>query len=231
MRLTILGNNGPYPDIDGATSGYLLEIGCKKLLLDCGSGVFSNLIKYSQVKDLSAIIISHLHFDHVSDLGVLSYYINANLGKKIKLFLPDTNAYIEQILKTNAYEVEYYQEGKFNVDDIRVTATQVVHPVKTFALTFNSEKVFTYTADTNFCPQVESLFSNSSTLLCDSCFLNSNWASNKPHMSVKGICELAKKYNTKVILSHLNPQTNIKDYLNEAFGNYHLAKIGDKIEI
>jgi len=45
------------------------------------------------------------------------------------------------------------------------------------------------------------------------------------------VCELAQKYNTKVILSHLNPQIDKKDYFNEAFGNYHLAKIGDKIEI
>jgi ribonuclease BN (tRNA processing enzyme) len=231
MHLTILGNNGPYPQVGGATSGYLLEISGKKLLLDCGSGVFSNLLKEVKIAELSAIIISHLHFDHISDLGVLSYYINANLSKKIKLYLPDTNPYIEQILKSNAYEVEFYQEGNLKIDSIDIIATQVLHPVKTFALTFKGEKVFTYTADTNFCPQVEKLFANSNTLLCDACFLESNWASGKPHMSVKGICELAKKFNSKVILTHLNPQTDIKEYQSQAFGNYHLAQIGDKIEI
>ncbi len=231
MYLTILGNNGPYPEIGGATSGYLLEIKNQKLLLDCGSGVFSNLVKHTLPEDLSAIIITHLHFDHVSDLGILSYYVNSSLNKKIKLFLPDTNEYIEQILKTNAFEVELYSEGEFLVNGISVRATEVKHPVKAFALTFREEKVFTYTGDTNFCPQVEGLFNFSDVVLCDACFLQENWAENKPHMNVKGICELSQKYSTKAILTHLNPQANKEKYINEAFGDFHLAQIGDKITI
>ena len=45
MRLTVLGNNGPYPAPGGACSGYLLESdsGETKILLDCGTGVLSRL--------------------------------------------------------------------------------------------------------------------------------------------------------------------------------------------
>jgi ribonuclease BN (tRNA processing enzyme) len=106
-----------------------------------------------------------------------------------------------------------------------------MHPIKTFALTFKEEKVFTYTGDTNFCPQVERLFNISDVVLCDACFLQENWVKNKPHMNVNGICELSQKFATKAILTHLNPQTDKEKYINEAFGDYHLAQIGDKIII
>ena len=48
MKLTVLGNNGPYPSKGGATSGYLLEFDDRLFLLDCGSGVFSNLLRHVQ---------------------------------------------------------------------------------------------------------------------------------------------------------------------------------------
>lgn len=231
MKLTVLGNNGPYPAIGGATSGYLLNIKDKVCLLDCGSGVFSNLIKHVLPENLSAIFISHLHFDHISDLGVLSYYLSTRPNKtKIKLYLPDTNPYIEQIIASNMFEVTFYKEGQVDFD-LKITATQVVHPVKSFALTFYDDKVFTYTGDTNFCPQVEDLFKISNTVLCDACFLQDNWSQNKPHMSIKGVCEIAKKYSKRVILSHLNPQTSLQEYEQEAFGDYILTYVNQEISL
>ena len=50
-------------------------------------------------------------------------------------------------------------------------------------------------------------------------------------MSVLGICKLAQKYDKKVILSHLNPQTDIEEYSSEAFGKFELAKINQEIKL
>lgn len=231
MKLTVLGNCGPYPSKGGATSGYLLSVDDKNYLLDMGSGVFSNLVKYIKPENLSAIIISHLHFDHISDLGVLSYYLaTVKLENKIKLYLPDTNPFIEQVIKSGVFEVVFYNEGKLSLDT-EIIATQMVHPVKSYALTFYGEKVFTYTGDTNFCPQVDKLFSVSNILLCDACFLKEEWSSNKPHMSINGICELGEKYQRKVILSHLNPKTDRKDYQSQCFGDYIITEICQEINL
>ena len=75
MRLTILGNNGPYPAPGGACSGYLLESdsGRTSLLLDCGPGVLAQLTQRVAVEDLDAIALSHLHYDHMSDMLPLHY--------------------------------------------------------------------------------------------------------------------------------------------------------------
>ena len=40
MKLTILGCNAPFPNIDDACSGYLLSNEDTTILMDCGHSVF-----------------------------------------------------------------------------------------------------------------------------------------------------------------------------------------------
>ena len=75
MELTVLGKYGPFPPAGGKTSGYLLTIGEKKILLDCGEGVFSALRGVTDPYALDCIVLSHFHFDHACDLGVFNYYL------------------------------------------------------------------------------------------------------------------------------------------------------------
>ncbi|MCG8541098.1 MAG: MBL fold metallo-hydrolase, partial [Clostridia bacterium] len=66
MKITILGNSGPYPRAGGACSGYLLEEDDIKILIDCGNGVLSRLLgMIESLEDIDAIILSHLHSDHI----------------------------------------------------------------------------------------------------------------------------------------------------------------------
>ena len=53
---------------DGACSGYLVEEHGACLLLDCGNGVFSKLRRFCDYVDVDAVVISHLHADHILDL-------------------------------------------------------------------------------------------------------------------------------------------------------------------
>ena len=43
MRITVLGKSPAWQDAGGACSGYLVEGGGTRLLLDCGPGVFAKL--------------------------------------------------------------------------------------------------------------------------------------------------------------------------------------------
>ena len=73
MRLTVLGKSPAWQDADGACSGYLLEEGDVKVLLDCGNGVFGKLRRFVDYVDVDAVVISHLHADHFIDLVPYSY--------------------------------------------------------------------------------------------------------------------------------------------------------------
>ena len=73
MRITVLGKSPAWQDADGACSGYLVEEDGYALLLDCGNGVFSKLRHYRDYVDVGAVLISHLHADHLLDLIPFSY--------------------------------------------------------------------------------------------------------------------------------------------------------------
>ena len=55
-----------------ACSGYLVTAGGSRVLLDCGPGVLSSWLA-RDAAPLDAIVLSHLHFDHVADLIPLGY--------------------------------------------------------------------------------------------------------------------------------------------------------------
>ncbi len=73
MRLTVLGKSPSWQDAGGACSGYLISDGDTKLLVDCGNGVFAKLREVCDYLDVSAVLISHLHADHLLDLIPFSY--------------------------------------------------------------------------------------------------------------------------------------------------------------
>jgi ribonuclease BN (tRNA processing enzyme) len=68
VDLRVLGKSPAWQDAGGACSGYLVEAGGSCLLLDCGSGVFGKLRSVRDYADVDAVLISHLHADHVLDL-------------------------------------------------------------------------------------------------------------------------------------------------------------------
>jgi ribonuclease BN (tRNA processing enzyme) len=68
VRITVLGKSPAWQDADGACSGYLVEGGGQLVLLDCGPGVFAKLRRFVDYLDVDAVVISHLHADHILDL-------------------------------------------------------------------------------------------------------------------------------------------------------------------
>jgi ribonuclease BN (tRNA processing enzyme) len=68
VRITVLGKSPAWQDADGACSGYLVEGGGQTVLLDCGPGVFAKLRRHVDYVDVDAVVISHLHADHILDL-------------------------------------------------------------------------------------------------------------------------------------------------------------------
>ena len=66
--LTVLGCDGSYPGPGGAASGYLVEDGTTSLWLDAGTGTFANLQRLGDPGSVDALVLSHEHPDHWSDL-------------------------------------------------------------------------------------------------------------------------------------------------------------------
>ena len=72
MELIVLGSGSPEAHLRRASSGYLVEIGKNRILLDCGGGVFDNLVHSGRLpSDITHLFFSHLHSDHMMDYARL----------------------------------------------------------------------------------------------------------------------------------------------------------------
>jgi len=74
MKVICLGTGTPEPWVRRASSGYLVETGGETLLLDCGGGVFDNLLRSGrEPRDVDRLLFSHLHSDHMIDYPRLAH--------------------------------------------------------------------------------------------------------------------------------------------------------------
>lgn len=73
--LTVLGCDGSYPGPGGAASGYLVQGGGVTLWLDAGPGTFANLQLVADPASVDAVVLSHEHPDHWSDVDSFAVWL------------------------------------------------------------------------------------------------------------------------------------------------------------
>ena len=71
LTLTVLGCDGSHAGAGGAASGYLVRSWTSgtSVWLDAGPGTFANLQRFCDPLSLDAIVLSHEHSDHWSDIA------------------------------------------------------------------------------------------------------------------------------------------------------------------
>jgi ribonuclease BN (tRNA processing enzyme) len=78
MRLTVLGGSAARPNAGMGCAGFLVETETTRLVLDLGPGTLPELRKHTDFRTLDAVIISHMHVDHVLDLLALRHALAYN---------------------------------------------------------------------------------------------------------------------------------------------------------
>ncbi|MGI9509891.1 MAG: MBL fold metallo-hydrolase [Geminicoccaceae bacterium] len=189
--ITLLGTKGgPAIRQGGAMPpASLLQLAGKAVIVDCGIGVARSAVHAGvSLLDIDAIFITHLHSDHVLELGPLLYTAwTTGLKRKIKVFGPDgIQNYWDNFLRSMSFdsairiedegrpplvelvEVITFSEGDVaSPGDIAVTALRVDHPPVTecYALRFEaSAKSVVFSADTCYFPPLAD-FSNGADVL------------------------------------------------------------------
>lgn len=238
MRLHLLGISGPFPESRGATSGYLLEAGDSLFQFDLGCGVLGMLTSLTAPEELSALFVSHWHFDHVSDIPVLMYRLQA-YQKKLKVYGPsDPSSPIYALVSSlpcfSFTEVAAGQTFSLNDAEIRVCAAR--HPVPSvgYRVAFGN-KSFGYTGDTNTLPSLAADYRGCDLLLADGLFPTEVWSEEKPHLSARLAAGLAADAGAgSLVITHLNPLYARRTLLEEAraaFSRSKLAESGAVIDV
>lgn len=220
MKLHILGVNGPFPESNGATSGYLLEAEDTLLQFDLGSGVLARLTALMPPESLSALFLTHWHFDHTADLTVLLYRLEA-MGQVLQVYAPvDESSAIRKTVSASAcFRLTDVAPGDtVSVGSCKVHVGEARHPVPAVGYRVEGEgRTFGFTGDTNTLPSLPEFYRGSSLLLADALFPSENWAESKPHLSAALAAELAVATGAEhLVLTHLNPVFQPRRLLREA---------------
>ncbi len=233
MKLHLLGVNGPFPESRGATSGYLLEAGNGLLQFDLGSGVLAALTSLTAPDSLSALFVSHWHFDHTSDIPVLMYLLEA-LKTSMPVYGPaDPSAFMFRLVSSAAcFDLHEIAPG----DTVRACGAEIRicharHPVPAVGFMVSFEgSVFGYTGDTNTLPSLAEEYRGCSLLLADGLFPRDSWDETKPHLSAEKAARLAREAGAgQLVITHLNPFIPRRTLLEEArnvFPEVRLAEAG-----
>lgn len=233
MRLHLLGVSGPYPASGGATSGYLLEAGSSLLQFDFGSGVLSRLTALCPPEDLSALFLSHWHFDHTSDLLPLIYRLQA-LGRVLPVYAPvDESSALRRIAEqAGCFQLQDIRPGDLlSTGDARVRVGEARHPVPAVGFRVEADGLsFGYTGDTNTLPSLPVFYQGVDLLLADGLFPDRDWAESKPHLSASLAAGLARDAGVRqLVITHLNPVYSPETLLREArpvFPEIRIAEAG-----
>lgn len=236
MKLTVLGNNGPFPGPGGACSGYLFESGDIHIALDFGNGVLANLQKRIDIADIDFVICSHLHADHISDLFVLLYALQM-MNRQMTLYAPPEPALELQKLDLNdIYQINKINEAlKIKINGLTIRFKELNHPFMDFGTKItDGETTFLYTGDTCYTPNLLDFAIGVDVMLCDGAFLE-DIVSDK-HLSVKEACEVANEAGVKtLILTHLAPFEKPETYLEKGKkhfkGNVLVTEIGKTFDL
>ncbi len=204
MRLTCLGRYGPYPKPgDSACSCYVVEDGGAKLVLDMGPGSLRRLTAFTDVKDIDAIWLSHMHYDHTSDLLAFRYLLE-DLDVRMKVIAcPDESDYCRVLLAHPLFEVIPVKAGdSLDIKGLRLSFYEMEHPAYDLAIRMDGSKSLVYTGDTVYTPELERACRGADAVLAD-CSKPAGFTG--PHMTVVQAARLAQLTGAKILATHLSP--------------------------
>jgi ribonuclease BN (tRNA processing enzyme) len=212
MKITVIGCWGGYPAKNEASSGYLLEYEDYRILLDCGSGVLSQLQNHMKPEDLDAVVLTHYHADHVADIGVLQHavLIQQILGstkKTIPIYghTLDEPEFEKLTYKEITKGVGYSENEPVKIGPLTFTFMKTKHPVPCFAMRVEAKgQAIVYTGDSSYMEEMAEFAKDANVLLCESNFYGDMDGSGAGHMTAREAGRIAVKADVQLLLlTHL----------------------------
>lgn len=189
-RVVLLGvKGGPSIRAKGAMpSSSLLVLDGQRIVVDCGLGVTRGLVEAGvDLKTLQTIVITHLHSDHILELGGLVHTAwVTGLRTTVHIYgPPGILAYWNGFLATMSYDIHLrvvddgrvpltdlvrvteVNEASFIIGDLAVKTLAVRHPPVEVALSYRFEgsKIVTFSGDTTYFPPLADFAKGSDLLI------------------------------------------------------------------
>jgi ribonuclease BN (tRNA processing enzyme) len=223
-----------------------------RILFDCGSGVVASLHRFCTAFDLHAVVLTHLHPDHFSDIyplrNELAYgrppdppaapmplFAPAGAGGYLAACLPKAESRREF---SESFEFRALEDGVGVVQGVRLRFVLTAHPLPCHAVEVSAGgRRLVYSADTGPAGSVERLAAEADLFLCEATLseANEDLAGALGHLTGKLAGALASRAAVRrLLLTHFHPRSSVKESLAAAakeFGNVEVADEGSTYEV
>ncbi|MEI2716954.1 MAG: MBL fold metallo-hydrolase [Candidatus Nanopelagicales bacterium] len=217
MHLTVVGSAGSFPGPESPASCYLVEHEGTTIVLDMGNGSLGHLQRFTDIYDIDAVVLSHLHVDHFID--VCSYHVALRyrpdgISRRIPIWGPaDTHQRLVAAygLRDGAdmsgeLDVRAIQP-EFSVGPFTITTQRMTHPVEAYAIRVDAGgRSLTYSGDTGPNDRLRTLARDTDLALFESSFVSG--PANPPdlHMTGAEAAEIADRAGAAgLLVTHLVP--------------------------
>jgi ribonuclease BN (tRNA processing enzyme) len=250
VKLTVVGCSGSFPGPESPASCYLVEAEGFRVVLDLGSGALGALQRHLDLRDLDAVLVSHLHPDHCIDL--LALYVARTYDPRrrydrLPVHVPAggaahlARAYgrAEDPGLVASYDFTEWTAGAHRIGPLSVTVARMAHPVETWGMRVEHDgKVIAYSADTGPCDALAELAHDADIALFESAF-EAGRDENAPralHLTAGEAARAAAAGGARrLVLTHLppwnDPEVSRRDAAAAYDGPIELARAGSTYEL
>ena len=150
-----------------ASGGTWLNLGSSEILLDPGPGCLVHALKRGlNPKKLRAIILSHKHLDHSSDINIMiEAMTEGGMRRRGAVFAPadalENDPVILSYLRSYPQHIEILSEGKsYSIDEISFeTPIRHKHAVETYGVVFHTPRhIFSWITDSRYFDELSSYY-------------------------------------------------------------------------
>jgi len=238
LNLTVLGCSGTYAASGGACSGYLVDDGETHVWIDAGSGTLANLQRHIGFDAVDAVVLTHEHPDHWSDLeGFVNVlrYIAPREG--VPVYAPDglrDHTYAETEPNLDWHTVA--DGNRVSIGRLDLTFSRTDHGPETLAVRVDGrDRSLGYSADTGPAWSLDALGPGLDLALCEAT-VPEHLEGTMQHLSAGQAGTSAKAAGAgRLLLTHLWPTLDpdrARSEGAEAFGGpTEVAAVGGRYQV
>jgi ribonuclease BN (tRNA processing enzyme) len=234
FSITVLGTDGSYPGPGGSCSGYLLRAAGFATWMDAGSGTMANLQTHISLADLGAVVVSHGHPDHWSDLEGLYIAMRYFVGRSgLPVYAPEgLRELMRGEVPDGTFDWQVVGDGdSTQVGPARWNWSRTDHPVETLAARVEvAGRALAYSADTGPAWELSQLGKGIQLALVEAS-LTLEAEGSIQHLSARQAGATAAAAGAeRLVITHLTPPIDrelAREEATAAFGQaVHVAEVG-----